>query len=195
MRDGVEIKLELAECAWDVKFFVECGRIAMGPQTTWRDDQGEFVENIVAGRGFPCQQSLEQEDMECKEELCPRRVQITKIVEIWNYGPTFLDVKGAIRKPQRTHDQSITVTNSGTQWKVQHGTTQLEPNASTNPKDGKARGRQNRTQLSARAVAAAGVLLQGAAKGTELSRQRMVTGCDWESCILKCLRWQKFSTR
>ena len=45
-------------------------------------------------------------------------------------------------------------------------TTQQEPNALTSPGDGKARRRQNPTRLWARAVAAAGVQLHGAAKGT-----------------------------
>ena len=90
--------------------------------------------------GVACHQSLEQEEMKGKEEfpLCDgctsARTRSSSTVQPWD-----------VVDCHRIIDQSFTTENAEHEWKVQYVTTQLEPNVTTNPRDGNVKWRQDQT--------------------------------------------------
>ena len=110
----------------------------MGPQAARPDDQVHRAENSC-GQEFLCQQNVEHEEMEGKEEFtahdgCTSEGSsgFRSMVKLW-------DAKVVLQTPQRTVDQSLTAANAGNDRKKRCVTTQLAPDVSKNPRGGKAK--------------------------------------------------------
>ena len=131
--DGVEaarvIELEPNESAWDEELLLSMNWLSW--DGTRPDDQGQHVENTVANKNSFCRQSLEQEEMEGKEDFLATDGCTSERTSRSGSTVELRDVKVVMQTPQSNR----TTSRSCECWKRVQSAMRDEPNVLRNPRD------------------------------------------------------------